>query len=117
MSYALSMLQIWRVRISPLIGKPGGRTTLVGNGHTRDVIGQTTAKPVYLVNAADETTNAGRFALCLWSGRSRSRSDRRRRVRKAVRSFFDDHLTADVRSPVEGPGIRRPPLFQAFAFE
>src|SRR6266481_6268084 len=45
----VSMLRIWLVRISPVIGRPGGRTTLVGNGRTRDVIGQTMAKPVFSV--------------------------------------------------------------------
>jgi hypothetical protein len=34
------------VRISPPIGSPDGKTTLVGNGRTREVIGHTTAKPV-----------------------------------------------------------------------
>src|SRR5713101_5032883 len=44
--------------------RPGGRTTLVGNGRTRDVIGQTMAKPVFSVNAAEETTRAGRRPAC-----------------------------------------------------
>src|SRR5216683_4635850 len=60
----VSMLRIWLVRISPVIGRPGGRRTLVGNGRTRDVIGQTMAKPVFSVNAAEETTRAGRRLAC-----------------------------------------------------
>src|SRR6202045_3170581 len=58
------MLRMWLVRTSPLIGKPRGRTMLVGNGRTRDVIGQTTAKPVFSVKAAGETTRAGRRPAC-----------------------------------------------------
>src|SRR5712664_1102980 len=93
----VSMLRIWLVRISPVIGRPGGRTTLVGNGRTRDVMGQTMAKA------------AGRPVPCPWSGRSRSRSNRRGRVRRPAPSLLDD-LTANIRSPVEGPGVSRPPL-------
>jgi len=33
-------------RISPAIGNPSGKTTLVGKGRIRDVIGQTKTKPV-----------------------------------------------------------------------
>jgi hypothetical protein len=43
----VSMLRIWLVKISPAIGRLAGRTTLVGNGRTRDVIGQTIARPVF----------------------------------------------------------------------
>jgi hypothetical protein len=52
------------VRISPAIGKLEGSTTLVGKGRTRDVIGQTIARPVFSVNAAGETTRAGRRPAC-----------------------------------------------------
>jgi len=54
------MLRRWLSRISPEIGRPSGSTTLVGKGFTRDVIGQTKAKPVLRVSAAGETTSAGR---------------------------------------------------------
>src|ERR1700731_539676 len=54
------MLRMWLVKISPAIGKLEGRTTLVGNGRTRDVIGQTIANPVFSMKAAGETTRAGR---------------------------------------------------------
>src|SRR6266850_4825853 len=60
----VSMLRMWLVKISPAIGRPEGRTTLVGNGRTRDVIGQTIASPVFSVNAAGETTRAGRRPAC-----------------------------------------------------
>jgi hypothetical protein len=40
------MLRTWLVRISPVIGKPGGNTTLVPNGRIRDVIGHTMANSV-----------------------------------------------------------------------
>ena len=52
------MLRRWLRRISPEIGRPSGSTTLVGKGLTREVIGQTKAKPVLSVNAAGETTSA-----------------------------------------------------------
>src|SRR5438045_6203687 len=58
------MLRMWLVRISPETGSPAGSTTLVGNGRTRDVIGHTTARPVFSVNVADETTRAGRRPAC-----------------------------------------------------
>jgi hypothetical protein len=60
----VSMLRMWLVRISPAIARPGGSTTLVGNGRTREVIGQTTARPVFSVNPAEETTRAGRRPAC-----------------------------------------------------
>jgi hypothetical protein len=60
---------------------------------------------------------AGRqLVLRLSSGRSRSRSGGRRRVRKAAPSFFDD-LTSDVRPPIEGSSISRPPCSRAVALE
>ena len=34
----MSMLRIWLIKISPMIGNPDGSTTLVGNGWTSDVI-------------------------------------------------------------------------------
>jgi hypothetical protein len=58
------MLRTWLIRISPMIGRPAGKTTLVGNGRTRDVIGQTTARPVFSVKPADEITSAGRRPDC-----------------------------------------------------
>src|SRR5665213_3266497 len=54
----MSILRTWLIRISPAIGKSGGKRTLVGNGRTRDVIGQTTARLVFSVNPADEITSA-----------------------------------------------------------
>ena len=45
-------------------GRLDGKTTLVGNGRMREVIGQTTASPVLWVNAAGETTKAGRRPDC-----------------------------------------------------
>jgi hypothetical protein len=50
---------MWLVKISPPTGSPGGSTTLVGNGRTREVIGQTTARPVFSVNEAADRTRAG----------------------------------------------------------
>jgi hypothetical protein len=42
----ISMLRMWLVSISPDTDRPAGKTTLVGKGRTREVIGQTTARPV-----------------------------------------------------------------------
>jgi len=36
----------------------------VGNGRTRDVIGQTTASPAFLLKVAEEMTRAGRRPAC-----------------------------------------------------
>jgi len=58
------MLRIWLVSTSPTTGRPSGNTTLVRNGRTRDVIGQTTAKPVFSVKTFDESTSAGRRPAC-----------------------------------------------------
>ena len=58
------MLRMWLIRISPATGRPGGSTTLVGKGRTREVIGQTTANPVLALNAAAEITRAGRRPAC-----------------------------------------------------
>src|SRR5579864_626290 len=88
----VSMLRIWLVNISPAIGRPAGRTTLVGNGRTRDVIGHTTAKPVLAANETEETTSAGRRPAC--SGTGRSSRDRAARAAshiatKALRDLRD----------------------------
>lgn len=60
----VSMLRRLLKRISPVIGKPSGKTTLVGNGLIRLVIGQTMTKPVFKTKAAGETTRAGRRPAC-----------------------------------------------------
>src|SRR6266436_7182017 len=58
------MLRTWLVRISPETGNPGGNTTLVPNGRTREVIGQTIANSVTRQKSPGETTSAGRRPLC-----------------------------------------------------
>jgi len=60
----VSMLRTWLVRISPAIGRPSGRTVLVGNGRTREAIGQTIAKCVARQNATGDRTSAGRRPPC-----------------------------------------------------
>src|ERR1700686_4722388 len=60
----VSMLRIWLISISPAIGSPGGRTTLVGNGRIWDVIGHTTTKPVLRLKAVGEITSAGLRPAC-----------------------------------------------------
>src|SRR5271166_5946627 len=52
------------VRISPETGSPDGNTTLVPNGRTREVTGQTIANSVTRQKSAGETTSAGRRPLC-----------------------------------------------------
>src|ERR1700693_1795745 len=46
------MLRMWLARISPVICRSDGRTSLAGNDRTWDVIGQTTANPVFSENTA-----------------------------------------------------------------
>src|SRR5437764_7796785 len=58
------MLRTWPVNTSPAIGRPAGSTTLVPNGRTREVIGQTIANSVTWQNSAGDTTSAGRRPLC-----------------------------------------------------
>ena len=58
------MLRTCPVKISPEIGNPGGNTTLVPKGRTREVIGHTIANSVARLNSPGETTNAGRRPLC-----------------------------------------------------
>jgi hypothetical protein len=56
----VSTRRTWLVNISPATGKPDGNTTLVGNGRTREVIGQAIARPMFRVKAVGESTKAGR---------------------------------------------------------
>src|SRR5437868_14477199 len=58
------MLRTWLASISPATGNPGGSTTLVPKGRTREVIGQTIANSVAWLNSAGDTTSAGRRPLC-----------------------------------------------------
>ena len=60
----MSRLRRLLSRISPAIGRPSGKTTLVGNGRIRLVMGQTITKPVFRAKAAGETTSAGLLPAC-----------------------------------------------------
>jgi hypothetical protein len=95
------MLRTWPVRISPEIASPVGRTTLVPNGRTREVIGQTMANSVARQTSPGDTTSAGRRPLCSRpsGGRKRSRSGRRHPEHKSRHSLND--LAAFVRPPIE----------------
>jgi hypothetical protein len=55
---------MWLVSTSPEMVKSSGRTVLLPNGRTRDVIGQTSAKPLARQNSTGDKTSAGRRPLC-----------------------------------------------------
>src|SRR5438105_6048160 len=59
---------------------------------------------------------AGRPVPGPWSGRNPSRLGRLCRANRPKPSFLDD-LTTDIRPPIKGIGISRPPFFRALAAE
>ncbi len=96
----VSMLRTCPVKISPAIGKPGGNTTLVPNGLTRVVIGQTMVKRLACQNATGEMTSAGRLPPC-----SRpvlgSQSVQIRSPSSGSNASFVNDFAPDVGSPIE----------------
>src|SRR5271170_837265 len=107
------MFRTWLVKISPEIGSPGGNTTLVPKGRTREIIGQTIANSVTWQNSAGDTTNAGR-PLCSRPTRG-SKSDQIRSPASGIYGIaLLDDLAAFVQSPVErlAHRLRRHPLQQ-----
>src|SRR5438046_5848434 len=100
------MLRTWLVRTSPTIGRPEGNTTLVPNGRTREVIGQTIANSVAWLNSAGDTTSAGRRPLCSRPTRG-SKSVQIRSPASGAQGIASlDELAAFVRPPVESVAHR-----------
>ena len=77
------------------------------------MIGQTSTKPVFSVNAASDTDRrlAGVPPRHPVSGRNRSRRDRRRRANCPRRPFLNA-LSASIRPPIGGVANKRPPGFR-----
>src|SRR6266566_2560972 len=95
------MLRTWLVRTSPTIGRPEGNTTLVPNGRTREVIGQTIANSVTWQNSAGDTTSAGRRPLCSRPTRGSKSVQIRSPASGAYGIGSLDDLAPLVRAPIE----------------
>src|SRR6266481_3333493 len=95
------MLRTWLVRISPETGNPGGNTTLVPNGRTREVIGQTMANSVTRQKSPGETTSAGRRPLCSRPMRGSKSAQMRSPASGAYGIGSLDDLASLVRAPIE----------------
>jgi hypothetical protein len=109
------MLRMWLVRISPAIGNLEGRTTLVGNGRTRDVIGQTIARPVFSGKGGGRN-HKGRALTGLLPafGRVEIRPDQIARVGQIFRSRHSSTISRPTSGPpIKGSGIGRSPLCRA----
>src|SRR5580693_732293 len=100
------MLRTWLVRISPVIGKPGGSTTLVPKGRTCEVIGQTIANSVTWEKSAGETTSAGRRPRCSRPTRGLKSVQMRSPASGAYGIGSLDGLAALVRAPIESVAHR-----------
>src|SRR5215472_12239722 len=98
---SVSMLRTWVVRISPETGSPGGNTTLVPKGRTREVIGQTIANSVTRQKSAGETTSAGRRPRCSRPTQGSKSVQIRSPASGTYRPGSLDDLTAPVPPPVE----------------
>src|SRR5271169_5469872 len=95
------MLRTWLVKISPETGNPGGNTTLVPKGRTREIIGQTIANSVTWQNSAGDTTSAGRRPLCSRPTRGSKSAQTRSPASGTYRMALLDDLAALIRSPIE----------------
>src|SRR5438876_1777104 len=95
------MLRTWLVKISPETGSPGGNTTLVPKGRTREVIGQTIANSVTRQKSAGETTSAGRRPLCSRPMRGSKSAQIRSPASGAYGIALLDDLATFIRSPIE----------------
>src|SRR5207249_3479797 len=95
------MLRTWLVKISPATGNPGGNTTLVPKGRTREVIGQTIANSVTRQKSAGETTSAGRRPLCSQPTRGSKSAQIRSPASGAYGIALLDDLATLIRSPIE----------------
>src|SRR5437868_14413134 len=96
------MLRTWLASISPATGNPGGSTTLVPNGRTREVIGQTMANSVTWLNSAGDTTSAGRRPPCSRPTRGSKSVQIRSPAAGAYAIGSLDDLASLVRAPIEG---------------
>ncbi len=102
---SVSILRIWLVRISPVIGKPCGNTTLDANGRVLEVIGHTMINRETRHNGDGEMTSAGRLPLCSRPRRG-STSIQTRSPASSGAAGSLNHFAALIGAPIESVAQR-----------